>query len=315
VSEAEFESFQAGPAPRPMAALPEITPFAGLSPELDAAAAALVARVAPSVVVIGVRGGGGGAGVIWRPEGIVVTNRHVVSDDRVDVTLAGGHRYTGIVAARHPDRDLAVVKIAETDLPAAAVGDSATVRPGQLVFAIGHPVGFRGAATAGVIVAAGQAATPEGPRAGDWLQADVTLMPGNSGGPLIDVEGRVIGISTMISGDLSLAVPSAAVERFVAGEQPGGAQGYLGVNGMLVPLRRADHAVGLLLTDVAEGGPADRGGLIVGDVIVGIGHVPIVDQESLPAAILRLAPGAAVEIDVLRGGEPRRFTIVPTERA
>jgi S1-C subfamily serine protease len=83
---------------------------------------------------------------------------------------------------------------------------------------------------------------------------------------------------------------------------------------MLVPLRRADHPVGLLLTDVAEGGPADRAGLIVGDVVIRIGHVSIVDQESLPAAILRLSPGAAVEIDVLRGGEPRRFTIVPTER-
>ncbi|HEU0113244.1 MAG TPA: hypothetical protein VFQ80_01125, partial [Thermomicrobiales bacterium] len=103
MSEAEFDSNKAAPAPRPMAALPEITPFVGLGPELDAAAAALVARVAPSVVIIGVRGGGGGAGVIWRPEGIVVTNRHVVKDDRVDVTLAGGHRYTGIVAARHPD--------------------------------------------------------------------------------------------------------------------------------------------------------------------------------------------------------------------
>jgi serine protease Do len=298
-----------------MAAAPAITPFARFSAEFDAAATALVARVAPSVVVIGVRGGGGGAGVIWRPEGIVVTNRHVVSDDRVDVTLADGHRYTGIVAARHPDRDLAIVKIAETDLPSVSVGDSAAVRPGQLVFAIGHPVGFRGAATAGIIVAAGQAATAEGARTGDWLQTDLTLMPGNSGGPLIDVEGRVVGISTMVSGALSLAVPSRAVERFVAGERPGGAQAYLGFNGTLVPLRRFDHAVGLLLVDVAEGGPADRGGLIVGDVVVGIGGAPIVDQESLPAAILRLAPGAAVDIDVLRGGEPRRFTIVPTEQA
>src|SRR5690606_38530415 len=115
---------------------------------------------------------------------------------------------------------LAIVKIATEELPAVHLGDSSTVRPGQLVVAIGHPPGLRSAATAGIVVAAGQAATLEGPRTGDWLQTDVSLRPGYSGGPLIDAQGKVIGINTMVNGRLSLSIPSSTVERFVAGERP-----------------------------------------------------------------------------------------------
>ena len=278
------------------------------------AAAAIAERVTPSVVVVGQRSGNG-AGVVWRADGLIVTNRHVVRGESAEVVLADGRRLPGRVTARHPDRDLAMIKVEATGLPAVEVGDSATVRPGQIVMAIGHPIGFKGAVSVGVVVAAGQAATAEGPRTGDWLQADVTLLPGNSGGPLLDARGRVVGINTMVSGALSLAVPSQAVEGFVATGGLGQVRGYLGVNGLVVPLRRADHAVGFILTEVAEGTPADRAGLMVGDVVVGIGATRITDQESLPAALLRLTPGAAVEIAVLRGGEPRAFTVVPTERA
>jgi len=289
---------------------------AGIVPgaTISDATAAVAARVTPSVVTVG-QHGGNGAGVIWRENGVVVTNRHVVRGNRALVVLADGRRYEGAVVARHPERDLAIITIEAEGLPAVEVGDSATVRPGQLALAIGHPIGFRHAVTAGVVVAAGQAATLEGPRTGDWLQTDVTLLPGNSGGPLVDAHGRVIGINTMVSGALSLAVPSQAVERFVATGQAGAARGYLGVNGMLVPLRRPDQTFGVLLTEVEEGTPADRAGLLVGDVVVRIGGVAIADQESWPAAVLRLVPGEAVELGVLRGGEPRRFTVVPTERA
>lgn len=165
------------------------------------------------------------------------------------------------------------------------------------------------------MVAAGQAATLEGPRTGDWLQTDVTLRPGNSGGPLVDARGGVIGINTMVSGRLSLSIPSSAVEHFVAGERPGDPRAWLGVNGLLVPLRQQDARAGFLLSEVAEGSPADRAGLIVGDIIVGIGSVTVTDAESVPAAVLRMSPGDAVTIAVLRGGEPRQFTVVPTERA
>jgi S1-C subfamily serine protease len=278
------------------------------------AAAAIAERVAPSVVVVGQRGGNG-AGVVWRPDGLIVTNRHVVRGETAEITFADGRRMQGRVTARHPERDLASIKVEADGLPAVEVGDSATVRPGQLVLAIGHPIGFKGAVSVGVVVAAGQAATAEGPRTGDWLQADVALLPGNSGGPLLDARGRVVGINAMVSGALSLAVPSQAVERFVAGGGAGNVRGFLGVNGIVVPLRRADHAAGFVLTEVGDGTPADRAGLMVGDVIVGFGGTMVTDQESLPAALLRLTPGQAVEVAVLRGGEPRSFTVVPTERA
>ena len=281
---------------------------------ISEAAAVVAERVGPSVAVVG-QWGGNGAGVVWRPDGLIVTNRHVVRGDNAGVLLADGRRLAGRVVARHPERDLALLKVDADGLPAVEVGDSSTVRPGQIVLAIGHPIGFKGAVTAGIVVAAGQAATPEGPRTGDWIQADVTLLPGNSGGPLVDAWGRVVGINTMVSGELSLAIPSLAVEHFVAGDQPGQIRGYLGVSGIVVPLRREDHAVGFLLTEVLEGTPADRAGLVIGDIIVGLGEWTITDQESLPAALMRLKPGDAVTVATLRGGEPRSFTVVPTERA
>jgi serine protease Do len=286
--------------------------FAGTVSE---AVAAIAAKARESVVLV-YRNGGNGAGVVWRADGRIVTNSHVVGNDgRAEIVLADGRKYIGIVAARHPTRDLALVKIAEEGLPAAEIGDSSTVRPGQLAIAVGHPLGFRDAVTAGIVVAAGQAATEGGPRTGDHLQSDVTLAPGNSGGPLVDAWGRVIGINAMVAGKLSLAIPSQAVERFVAGDKPGGAVAYIGVNGVVVPLRREDHAVGFVLTEIVEATPTDRAGLFVGDIIIAIGDTAVVDQEAVPAAIMRLTPGDAVTVAVLRGGEPRAFVVVPTERA
>jgi serine protease Do len=284
-----------------------------LAGALSDEAASVVERVKASVAVV-YQNGGNGAGVVWRPDGTIVTNSHVVREKRAEVVLADGRHFVGVVASRHSDRDLAVVKIAADDLSAIEVGDSTTVRPGQLVFAIGHPFGYRNAVTAGIVVAAGQAATPSGPRTGDHLQADVALGPGNSGGPLIDAEGKVIGVNAMVSGHLALAIPSHAVENFVAGGRDE-RTAFLGLQGIVVPLRRPDHAVGFLITNVTDGAPADRAGLIVGDVILAIGTRRIVDQESMPAALLRLTPGDAVAVETLRGGEPRTFVVVPTEKA
>src|SRR3954464_9558234 len=187
---------------------------------LSEAIADIAMKVRHSVVLIG-QGESHGAGVIWRSDGTVITNRHVIRNDRVEVILEDGRRLTGIVASRHPERDLAVVKVAAEGLPAVTVGDSSTVRPGQLVIGVGHPPGTRNAVTAGIVVAAGQAATLEGPRPADWRQTDgprdglrteVTARRGNSGGALIDAYGKVIGINTMVSGHLSLSIPSLAVE-------------------------------------------------------------------------------------------------------
>jgi serine protease Do len=296
-----------------MATMIERDVFAGvLSDEI-----AEVAKAARESTVLVYRGGGNGAGVIWRANGEIVTNKHVIGNGKqVDIVLADGRKFTGLVASRHPERDLAVIKIAADDLPAAEIGDSSTVRPGQIAIAVGHPMGFRDAVTAGIVVAAGQAASDEGPQMGDHLQADLTLLPGNSGGPLIDAWGRVIGINTMVSGALALAIPSQAVERFVAGGPASRPNAYLGIEVKYVAnLRRAGYSAGLVLTGVVEGTPADRAGLIIGDVIVAVSDVIVVDQESLPAALLRLKPGEPITIDVLRGDELRSFVVVPTERA
>lgn len=274
----------------------------------------LAHRVKPSVTTIG-RNGGNGAGVIWQASGQIVTNHHVVSrDHRVVVRLADGQRLQGEVTARHPHRDLALIEVDAHDLPAIEVGDSSTVRPGQIAFAIGHPFGYRDAVTAGIVVATGQAATGDGPRTGDHLQTDVRIAPGNSGGPLVDASGRVIGINTMVAGRLALSIPSLAVEHFVASQGAGSAVAYIGVAGMIVTLRQPDTQAGFLLTEIHEGSPADRAGLLVGDVIIRLGDRQIIDQESVPAAMLRWRPGDAMTIELLRGGEPRSFVVVPTER-
>lgn len=287
--------------------------FAGVLSDQIAA----VAEKARRSTVLVYREGGNGAGVIWRADGEIVTNKHVVGNGKhVDVVLADGSKYTGIVASRHPERDLAVIKIAADGLPAAEIGNSTTVRPGQIAIAVGHPLGFRDAVTAGIVVASGQAASDSGPRMGDHLQADVTLLPGNSGGPLVDAWGKVIGVNTMVAGALALAIPSQAAERLVARGPSVKPNAYLGIEAKYVPsLRRGGFTAGLVLTGVVEGGPADRAGLMVGDVIVAFAEITVVDQETLPAALLRLKPGEPLTVSVLRGDDLRSFVVVPAERA
>lgn len=281
---------------------------------VDAELAALYERAKPAVVQV-YRGNGNGAGTIWRKDGLIVTNNHVAGQSReLKIVLADGRELAGRVTARDPQKDLALVEVDATDLPAAEIGDSSRVRPGQLVITIGHPHGQVNLLTAGIVVAAGQSATDHGPHAGDLIQIDAKIAPGNSGGPLIDIDGRVLGINAMVAGRLGMAIPSATVERFVAALVPGGAHAYLGVNGVIAVLPNGPQAAGFVLTSVLDGTPAARAGLMVGDVILTIAGAPIVDQESIPAAMLRVQAGQEIEIGLTRGGEPRSFIVVPTER-
>jgi serine protease Do len=274
----------------------------------------LYERVRPSVVQV-YRGNGNGAGTIWREDGLIVTNNHVAGrGDTLHIVLSDGRSFQGQVVARDPEKDLALVEVDATGLPAIQIGDSTRVRPGQLVFTVGHPYGQVDYLTAGVICAAGQAATDQGPRSGDLIQMDAKIAPGNSGGPLLDIDGCVLGINAMVAGRLGMAIPSAAVERFVAGLIPGGANAYLGVNGVIAALPNGSQAAGFVLTDVIDGTPAARAGLMIGDVILSIAGQPIVDQESIPAAMLRVQPGQEVDVGLTRGGEPRSFIVIPTER-
>lgn len=151
-----------------------------------------------------------GSGLLW-PRGCVVTNAHVVQRPRVTVRLADGRRLEGLLLARDAEADLALLRVRGTGIPTAAVADSEAARVGALVVAIGHPLGVHGALTTGIIHAIG----PIVPGGRSWIQADMRLAPGNSGGPLADAAGRVMGLNTMIAGSLALAIPMTHVWRFV----------------------------------------------------------------------------------------------------
>lgn len=174
---------------------------------LAAAAAAMAAELARVTVEVRGRGAGGaavGAGVIWHPDGLILTNAHVAHRD-VTVVLADGRACGARLVARDPRRDLAALVVDATGLPAAEIGDSGALRVGELVLAVGNPLGLVRALSAGLVHAVG-------PRA---IHADLRLAPGNSGGPLADARGRVVGLNAMIVGGLAFAVPSRAGWRFV----------------------------------------------------------------------------------------------------
>jgi len=150
-----------------------------------------------------------GSGVLW-PSGCVVTNAHVVRGSRAAVRLVDGRRLEGLVISRDTDADLALLRVLGTGIPVASIGES-TVAVGSLVAAVGHPLGVRGALSVGIVHAVG----PVRPGGRSWIQADVRLARGNSGGPLADATGQVIGLNAMVVGPLALAVPMSAVSRFV----------------------------------------------------------------------------------------------------
>jgi serine protease Do len=178
----------------------------------DEAFAAVVEKLRRSTVQVfdGLRGAG--SGVIWRPDGWIVTNAHVVRGNSARVRLDDGRMLDAQLIGRAAESDLAVLYVASSELPAAEIGASTAVRVGEIVLAAGSPFGVRGAVTAGVLHAVGSVQRIGKQR---WLQADLELAPGNSGGPLADANGRVIGINSMIAMGLGLAIPSHEVEQFL----------------------------------------------------------------------------------------------------
>jgi serine protease Do len=157
--------------------------------------------------------GGSGSGVIVGSTGLIVTNAHVVRGRHPLIALSDGRRFPGRLVALAKRHDLALVKVDTVGLPAIAFGDSDTLRPGELVLAVGNPLGFTGAMSMGVVHAVGPV---YGVGPNRWVQADVRLAPGNSGGPLADSRGRLVGVNTMIARGLALAIPGNVVRDFVA---------------------------------------------------------------------------------------------------
>ncbi len=192
-----------------------------LSNTFAASLSSVFERARRSLVIVESGRHGAGAGVVWRPGGIIVTNYHVISRGKSRIRLLNGDLFPARLIAQRPEIDLAILQ-AETsdavnvDLPVAPIADSRSLRIGQIALAIGHPWGQVGAVSAGVISSLGSVPLQDGSGSIVLIRSDVGLAPGNSGGPLMNASGGVIGINTMIvGGDLGVAVPSHVVEAFV----------------------------------------------------------------------------------------------------
>jgi serine protease Do len=241
---------------------------------------------------------GGGSGVIWRSTGTIMTNAHVVRAPSATVTLVDGRVFEATVSARDPQRDLAALKLQASDLPAAAIGDSSAVHVGELVFAVGNPLGIVGALSIGIIHALSPA---DGAYGQGWIQADIRLAPGNSGGLLADAMGRIIGINSMVVRGLAFAVSSNAVERFLNDD---GQRPMLGVTLRSVSMSNAGKRVlGLLVLGVAAGSTAEAAGIMIGDVLIGIGGQPFGSPQDLSRALRHVGTGGRLAIDLMRGGQ------------
>jgi serine protease Do len=256
-------------------------------------------RVRRSTVLVQPGGRGSGSGVIWSGDGLIVTNAHVVRSSHVEVTLWDGREFRAEVAARDPRRDLAALRIKASDLSPAAIGDSSRVRAGELAIAVGNPLGFLGALTTGIVHTVGPL---RGLGSRHWVQADVRLAPGNSGGPLADTNGRVIGINTMVAGQLALAIPSNDVSRFLMGETPGN---WLGVTVTPVQLPRGSGRLfGLVVLRIEPGSPAANASLQMGDILLGAGTAAFASVEDL-AEVLQKDNAPVLRLEFLRGDYSR----------
>ena len=260
--------------------------------------------------LVAVRGSAQGLGSgLAVAEDLVVTNDHVARADEVEVVDRANRTLGATVIARQ-EADLALLRVSGGGFEPAALRTVPAARPGELVIAVGNPHGQRGAVTLGSVVAGPRQSSGDSLPLKGAIVADVRLAPGNSGGPLADASGRVLGITAMVSGGMAVAVPSAAVEQLLAEAAAPAVRGFLGLSGRLVAVEAvASPAGALLVSEVDPEGPADAAGLVLGDLIIAVGEA--VSPEPVDRQLKRLRAGEAVQLEVLRGGESRRFSAIP----
>ncbi len=253
-----------------------------------------------STVLIESGGHGAGSGILWPGEQLILTNAHVIRGSRARVQLWDGREFDAAVRSRDPRRDLAQLRIDAENLPVASVADSTEVRPGELAIAIGNPLGFVGALATGVIHAVGPI-RGLGPRS--WVQADVRLAPGNSGGPLANARGQIIGVNTMVARGLALAIPSNAVRDFLA---TGPADAWLGVtvHPAQIPRPSGGKTFGLVVLEVEPSSPAALASLLPGDILLGAEEKAFTMIEDLARALQGRNP-RVVRFEFLRGDYAR----------
>jgi S1-C subfamily serine protease len=280
-----------------------------------------VESVANSVVRVGGRRRMGASGVIWAADGVIVTADHVVRREQVTVGLPGGEKVSASVVGRDSTTDLAVLRVDSTGL-AAAAWDDANLRVGQLALALARP-GRGVQATLGVVSALGDSwHTGAGGEVDRYLQTDVLMYPGFSGGPLL-VGSAFAGInSSALLRGASVTIPATTVRRVVEALLSHGhiRRGFLGISTQPVRLPEAlaesvGQGTGLLVSNVEPGTPAAEGGLIMGDTLVRLDGEPVRDHEDLVTLLSGDRVGRKVPLQVIRGGELRDLTITVGERA
>lgn len=258
----------------------------------------VIERLRRSTVAVRAHAGGGGSGVIWTADGSIVTNAHVVErSSAAEVEFWDGGRLTARIVQRDRRRDLATLCVEAIDLPAVTTGDSSALRPGELVIAVGNPLGFIGAASTGVVHAFHDRS---------WVVSQLRLAPGNSGGPLANARGEVVGINTMIAGVLAFAVPSRTVVRFL--NQNAEADCGLGVVVRPVWLDRSARECGLLVLEVMPGSAADRASLLQGDVLIGANGRRFRAVEDLEIAI-QTSRGGILDLQFRRAANSNIRTV------
>jgi S1-C subfamily serine protease len=287
----------------------------------------VVEKVGPAVVSI-TASGGGGSGSIITPDGFVLTNNHVVEKaSQVEVVLTEGDRYKAQIVGVDPPTDLAVVRISNKEnLPTVDLGHSDDLSVGQLAIAIGNPLGFQSTVSAGVISALGRSLrAKDGRLIENVIQTDVALNPGNSGGPLVDTRGRVIGVNTAMiwqAQGICFAIP-VNTARWVTAElvtKGKVRRAYLGIAAQIQPISRSlQHILKLniptlvKIMSVEKNGPANRSGLIEGDFIYGIDGQAVSTVDDIHRRLSQEAPGTPLRVSILRKSKAVEMNIIAGE--
>lgn len=264
-------------------------------------------RLRRSTVQVLEAGHGAGSGIIWNAAGLVLTNAHVVNGATAQVEFWDGARLPAKMLKHDRHRDLAALQVEASGLPAASKSGSGTLRAGELVIAVGNPFGFIGAVSTGVVHAVGPL---PGFGRRHWVQASVRLAPGNSGGPLANARGEVVGVNTMIAGmgaggNLALAIPIAAVEQFLNTSDNARVTLGVTVRPVSVPYERAP---GFLILETLPGQPADNASLLIGDLLIGVNGRRFQNFSDLEDAIEAAADGR-LSVQFRRGAGLQERTV------
>jgi S1-C subfamily serine protease len=278
-------------------------------------------------VETGRRGEGNGSGFFIAPDGFILTNSHVVHGARkIDVTLADTRTFPAKVIGEDPETDLAVLRIGAGQLPSLEFADSKKLRVGQIAVAIGSPYGFHQSVTAGVVSALGRSMRAQSGRLmDDILQTDAALNPGNSGGPLVNSRGQVIGVNTAVilpAQGLCFAIAANTAQLVTGWLIKDGKirRSYLGLAGQNVPLHpkivrfhRLEQDSGVLIAGIEQGGPVDLSGLKEGDIILSFKGNPVSSIDDLHRLLVGSEIGQRSVLSVIRGTETLDFLVTPRE--